>query len=398
MFFYLIGLSGGPDSVALLHRLCQQEEKSRLLATHCNFHLRGNESMRDQHFCEQLCQELGVRLIVQHFDTQAYMAQEKLSLELAARQLRYDWWEQLARQKEAETGLPVRIAVGHHRDDSIETLLMNLMRGTGIKGLVGIPATNGRIVRPLLQLSRTDILDYLEQHHLSYITDSSNLENEATRNKIRNLLLPLMEQINPHTRQGIQQTIHYLQQTQHWEAERLDQLFADTQHFQAAGVEWDEWMVPAELSSPEMLSTLFYHWSERHANAMMHNGLFYTAIPDLTTQTCPLHTETLSLPAPPFSAHRELFDLDQIQLPLTCRHWQEGDRLQPLGMKGTKLVSDLFTNAHFSPNRKSTTWIVVDAADRILWVVGLRVAEWSKLTPATQHILAVEFPNKHNKS
>jgi tRNA(Ile)-lysidine synthase len=311
---------------------------------------------------------------------------------MAARRLRYEWWESLADEKQRATGREVVIAVGHHRDDSIETLLMNLMRGTGIKGLVGIPATNGRIVRPLLHLSRADILAYLDQHHLSYITDSSNLECEATRNKIRNLLLPLMEQINPNARQGIQQTIQFLQQTQRWEAERLDQLFADTRHCQAAGVEWDEWTVPAELSSPETLSTLFHHWSERHANAVMHNGLFYTAIPDISSRTYPLHTETLPLPAPPFSSHRELFDLDQIQLPLSCRHWREGDRLQPLGMQGTKLVSDLFTNAHFSPNRKASTWLVVDASDRILWVVGLRVADWSKLTDATRHILAVDAP------
>ena len=389
---YIIGLSGGPDSVALLHHLCLQEDPSHLLATHCNFHLRGEESMRDQHFCEALCQQLGVPLVVQHFDTQAYMAQEKISLELAARQLRYAWWEQLAVQKEAETGQPVRIAVGHHRDDSIETLLMNLMRGTGIKGLVGIPATNGRIVRPLLHLSRADILAYLDQHHLSYITDSSNLECEATRNKIRNLLLPLMEQINPNARQGIQQTIHFLQQTQRWEAERLDQLFADTRHYQAAGVEWDEWTVPASLSSPETLSSLFHHWSERHANAVMHNGLFYTAIPDISSRTCPLHTETLPLPAPPFSSHRELFDLDQIQLPLSCRHWREGDRLQPLGMRGTKLVSDLFTNAHFSPNRKATTWVITDATGRLLWVAGLRVADWSKVTLQTRRLLAIQKP------
>lgn len=390
--FYILGLSGGPDSVALLHWMCREHDKEHLLVTHCNFHLRGEESMRDQFFCQQLCRQMEVRLIVKDFDTRAYMEEHHVSLELAARELRYAWWEQLALEQEAASGMPVQIAVGHHRDDSIETLLMNLMRGTGIKGLVGIPATNGRIIRPLLHLSRTEILTYLEEHHLSYITDSSNLENEATRNKVRNRLLPLMEQINPHVREGIAKTIHLLQETQRLESLQLDQIFSTTQHLRAAGVEWDEWLVPESVTSSSEADSLFHHWQERHPLAMRHGRLFYTAIPDLSGQTYDLHAEELTLPTPSFSPDRELFDLDTLSLPLTCRHWHEGDRLQPLGMKGTKLVSDLFSNAHFSPNRKATTWIVTDASDRILWVVGLRVADWSKITTGTQRILAVEMP------
>ena len=390
--FYILGLSGGPDSVALLHWMCREHHKEHLLVTHCNFHLRGEESMRDQHFCQQLCRLMKVQLIVKDFDTRTYMAEHHVSLELAARELRYAWWEQLAQAKEAATGLSVRIAVGHHRDDSIETLLMNLMRGTGIKGLVGIPATNGRIVRPLLHLSRTEILAYLEEHHLAYITDSSNLENEATRNKIRNQLLPLMEQINPNVREGIAQTMLHLQETQRLESLQLDQIFSTTQHLCAAGVEWDEWLVPDAITSDVEVESLFYHWQERHPLARRHGRLFYTAIPDLRRQTLDLSWEELPLPAPAFSPERELFDLDTLSLPLTCRHWQEGDRIQPLGMKGTKLVSDLFSNAHFSPNRKATTWVIADASGRLLWVAGLRVADWSKVTPQTHRLLAIQKP------
>ena len=403
--FYIIGLSGGPDSVALLHWMCQRVDKSYLLATHCNFHLRGDESMRDQAFCQQLCSNLQVPLLVQDFDTRTFMAEQKMSLELAARELRYNWWRTLAADKGRELGMPVRIAVGHHRDDSIETLLMNLMRGTGIKGLVGIPASNDLIIRPLLHMSRADILQYLSEHELSYITDSSNLENDATRNKIRNMLLPLMEQINPNVRQGIEKTIHYLQQTQRWESERLDEIFASTQQYQAAGATWYEWTVPASLlensthsgsdtlSDNDTIQTLFYHWSQRYTGATQHDQLFYTVLPDLSQQRAPLCTQILSLPSPSFSDQYQLFDLGKIQLPLTCRHWQEGDRIQPLGMKGaSKLVSDLFTNAHYTPNRKATTWIVADASGRILWVVGLRVSDWAKITPDTRQILRVNKP------
>ncbi len=390
-YFFIIGLSGGPDSVALLHWLCQQLPHERLLATHCNFHLRGEESMRDQRHCEQLCREMGINLIVKDFDTRGYMEEHHLSLELAARELRYEWWNNLARQKAQETGLDVRIAVGHHRDDSIETLLMNLMRGTGIRGMVGIPATNGIIVRPLLHMSRAEILDYLAQHHLSYITDSSNLENDATRNKIRNLLLPLMEQINPTAREGITRTIHHLQQTQRLEGERLDQLFASTQHYQTAGVTWDEWTVPDDYADPDTADMLYYHWCLRHPDAQRHGNLFYTAIPDVSHLSHQLRPTRIAVSSGDVSSilsslsPYQYFDADAVQAPLSFRHWREGDRIQPLGMQGkSKLVSDLFSNAHFSPNRKATTWIVTDASDRILWVVGLRVAEWARLTDHTR--------------
>ncbi|MBO7378656.1 MAG: tRNA lysidine(34) synthetase TilS, partial [Bacteroidales bacterium] len=155
----LVGLSGGPDSVALLHMLHKQG--CRLVATHCNFHLRGAESDRDEAFCRNLCRELDIPLLVRHFDTRAYMKEHRVSLELAARELRYQWWQELFEGNPEYTHL----CLAHHLDDSIETVLFNLMRGTGIQGLTGIPAVNRRIVRPLLGMSRKEILQYLEEHH-----------------------------------------------------------------------------------------------------------------------------------------------------------------------------------------------------------------------------------------
>jgi len=389
----LIGLSGGPDSVVLLHHLHQLLPSSQLLVTHCNFHLRGDESMRDQHFCEEFCLSLNLPLLVKDFDTRSYMTKHHLSLELAARQLRYQWWEELASSTEANTGRRVRIAVGHHRDDSIETLLMNLMRGTGIKGLTGIPQENGRIIRPLSDLSRADILRYLDEHHLSYVTDSTNLENEATRNQIRNLLLPLMEQINPNTRDGIVQTMLHLQQTLALAEAQLDTLFASTQHYAEAGVEWDEFQVPASITDEAMIDTLFHHWSERHPHATRLRRIFYTSV-DATriASTCKLQLEDTHLrKAPETSTPCNIFDRDTLQFPLCVRHWQKGDRIQPLGMTGSRLVSDLFTDAHLSPLHKATTWIVADASGRILWVVGLRMADWCKITERTTSPLLLSF-------
>ena len=401
--FVLTGLSGGPDSVALLHWLCSSSDKKMLLATHCNFHLRGDESMRDQHFCEELCRRLGVELVVKHFDTFQFMADEHLSLEMAARRLRYEWWESLADEKQRATGREVVIAVGHHRDDSIETLLMNLMRGTGINGLTGIPRQNGRIVRPLSDWTRAKILSYLADNHLDYITDSSNLADDTVRNAIRNRLVPLMEQINPNARDGIAATMRHLRQTRTLAEARLDEIFAATRHFREAGVEWDELRLP-DTSDEAMTKTLFHHWSERYADARRTGRLFFTAISDISRETITIDAEAAQKSRvadfqittidgrEPFSADYELFDADALQFPLTLRHWQDGDRIQPLGMTQTKLVSDLFTNAHLSPNRKAATWIFADASGRIFWAVGLRVAEWSKVTDETRRTLKVQRP------
>lgn len=392
----IVALSGGSDSVALLHYLLHQPAQSRIVATHCNFHLRGEESMRDQHFCEELCRRLGVELLVHDFDTHRFMAEEHLSLELAARRQRYAWWDELAAAYEAD-GHTVQIAVGHHRDDSIETMLFHLMRGTGIKGLTGIPSQNGRIIRPLSTWSRHDILDYIDRNGLSFVTDSSNLLNEAMRNQIRNLLLPLMEQINPNARTGMANTMRHLSFTDRMAEERLQQIFSGTVLCRADNITWHEFTLPDELL-PDA-GNLFHHWAERFADAdhtpRIHGRkLFYTEPSPalLATQQCTLTEQLLpSTHMPPFSPHYELFDADTLSLPLTYRHWQEADRIQPLGMKQTKLVSDLFTNAHYSPVRKATAWIVSDADGRILSVAGLRVADWCKITSQTRNVLCLRF-------
>ena len=376
--FLLVGFSGGPDSVVLLHMLSQQTDRDHLLVTHCNFHLRGDESDRDQHFCEEMCRRLQLPLEVRHFDTFGYMKEHRMSLEMAARELRYAWWEELAARKEAETGMPVRIAVGHHLDDSIETMLMNLMRGTGLQGLTGIREENGRIVRPLSHMTRAEILAYIDREHLTYVTDSTNLENDTIRNQIRNQLIPLMTGIVPQSREGLALTMHNLRQEKILAEERLGELFADTQHCTAAGMEWDEWTLPAEVADEDTVAALLHHWSEQHPGARRHNRLFYT---EMQPAVQPTADPVLS----------ECVDADRVQWPVTVRHWQQGDRMQPLGMKGTKLVSDLFCNAHFSPNRKATTWIVADAAGRIVWVAGLRMADWCKVTGDTSRRVRISL-------
>ena len=197
---YIVALSGGADSVSLLFVLKHLEHELGISveAAHCNFHLRGAESVRDEEFCKQLCERLSVPLHLIHFDTQAYADLHRVSIEMAARDLRYGYFENLRRDIKAQD-----ICVAHHRDDSVETVLLNLVRGTGLRGLRGIQPRNGNIIRPLLSLSREDIVQYLGALGESYVIDSTNLHNDVKRNKIRLDVMPLLRELNPSVSQSI---------------------------------------------------------------------------------------------------------------------------------------------------------------------------------------------------
>jgi tRNA(Ile)-lysidine synthase len=186
----VVTCSGGADSIFLLHIL--NKLGFDCIVAHCNFHLRGEESDRDENFVREFCKRKNLSLHVQHFDTKQFATENKLSIEMAARELRYNWFEEIRKEYNASA-----IAVAHHSDDSIETILLNLLRGTGLKGICGIRPKNGYIVRPLLCVNRKEIEDYLHEQGIEYIVDSTNLENEYTRNKIRNIVMPILREINP---------------------------------------------------------------------------------------------------------------------------------------------------------------------------------------------------------
>ena len=203
----LVGLSGGADSVALLALLVQLDYPC--VALHCNFHLRGDESVRDEQFAREMARTLDVPFYKIDFDTTAYGVEHHLSIEMAARELRYNWFEEMRLRLGAQA-----IAVAHHRDDSVETVLMNLVRGTGIRGVGGIRSKNGYVVRPLLAVSRSEILDWLAEQQLSYVTDSTNLSDAYTRNFIRLRVLPLLEELNPSVKAAIARTADHLAETE----------------------------------------------------------------------------------------------------------------------------------------------------------------------------------------
>lgn len=204
---YLVALSGGADSVALL--LLLDEMGCQLHAVHCNFHLRGEESDRDERFCEQLCQQKNVPFHRIHFDTMTYAETHQVSVEMAARELRYRYFEQLRKDIGA-----AGVCVAHHRDDTVETVILNLVRGTGLRGLTGIQPKNGNILRPLLGVSRAEIEEYLREKGQEYVTDHTNLETDVLRNKVRLQVIPLLRQLNPAVSENIQRTAENLSDAQ----------------------------------------------------------------------------------------------------------------------------------------------------------------------------------------
>ncbi len=411
----IVGLSGGADSTALLLVLLRLGY--RCTAVHCNFHLRGAESDRDQAFVTDLCSKLGVPLTVCSYDTQAYAKEHGISIEMAARELRYADFERILK----ETGASAA-CIAHHRDDSVETVLLNLIRGTGIKGLTGIKPRNGNIIRPLLCVSRQEIEDWLKEQNQPYITDSTNLETDYTRNKIRLQLLPLMRAINPDADNAVSETAAHLQQAYSVYRNAMDQAIADVINTTDNGFAIDIRKL-MELPSAdaflfEVLAPLGYNSAQIEAIAasvQAQPGLQFKSpthllvkdrqtftvrpliqdieplivspepgtsvkLPDgrtLTVTTAPAGT--------PISKNPNIatFDMDLLcQGTLTIRPWAAGDRFIPFGMRGSKLVSDYLTDIKISPAERRNQ-LVISFNNDIIWVLGHRTDNRYRVTEQT---------------
>ena len=411
---HLVALSGGPDSVALL--LILKRLGYRVEAAHCNFHLRGEESDNDEAFVKKFCKDEAIPIHLIHFETEEYAKFHQVSIEMAARELRYRYFNQLRQDICAET-----ICVAHHRDDAIETLLMNLMRGAGIHGLTGIRPKNGIVVRPLLDVSRKDILSWLESQGQSYVIDSTNLSADVLRNKIRLQLLPLMEQILSGTAENLFRTSRYLSEAEKvYDAEMAHekQLCADGTSIPLALLS----TVPSPLCLlHELLMPLGFNRTQiseilAHANGSSgreYNSPTHTLLIDRETliivenqppmkpvkipepgnyrldDSAVFRIESLEGGIEVLSMDPDVATLDaaSITFPLTIRQVQTGDSFHPLGMNGRKLVSDFLTDKKFNLIAKRRQLVVTDASDSILWLVGVRVDHCYRVTSSTTHIL-----------
>ena len=442
---YLIALSGGADSIALA--LMMKEQHLNVLALHCNFHLRGEESDRDEQFVRDFCHKHAIPLEVCHFDTLASAREHKTSIEMEARDLRYRWFAQRAQALDAEA-----ICVAHHKDDQAETLVLNLIRGTGLKGLAAMHperTVNGlRILRPLLDTTKEEILNYLSHMEQDYVTDSTNLERDALRNRIRLDLMPMLRQLNPNITDCLARTAHNVRMELDSDSEEShyhrwlaplgfsrSQILDIYAHCSNGLAELDERrrIKVNQRSTPEGLnqrstvsqvktepkvdarrglsqngkpsahrSPLTVHrssgltWHSATHTILLDRGELILQENTQTNNSSAFYLQVEELPtgtipsAQDFLNKTQAFvDADSIKGELTLRPMRQGDRFRSYGMKqGSKLLSDFLTDRKVSLLDKQAQLVATDSAtDAIIWVVGREIDHRYRITPTTKRIL-----------
>lgn len=400
----VVGLSGGPDSVALLAILT--DIGYDCIAAHANFHLRGDESERDASFARRMALRLGAAFVATDFDIDAFRRENGGSLEMACRTTRYDWMRRIAAERGAQA-----IAVGHHRDDNVETVLLNLTRGTGIAGLTGMGLRRDDIARPLLTTSRKEILDYLAKRGLDYVTDSSNKGNDYVRNRLRNIAIPALTQAVPGSREGIITTASYLDETSRFYRRAVTDAIArvtDTEgriDLRALATQWGD---SAPLVIYEHLRSDGI--SRQAASDIMgaSSGARFEGTECIYTISLDRHLSTRDKcrrdtpdfpfditihPIEEFAPERNpavaYFDESVMEHALTSRTWRRGDRMHPYGMKGSKLLSDLFVEARIdAADRDSVSLLMAD--DEIIFAGGVRASSRYTVGPLTRRYVRIE--------
>ncbi|MFC4722070.1 tRNA lysidine(34) synthetase TilS [Geojedonia litorea] len=413
----LVAISGGLDSVVLTH-LCHKLKLNISLA-HCNFNLRNEESDADEDFVLQLAEDLDLEVFIESFDTEDYAKNNKLSTQMAARELRYQWFEDLATQLQFDY-----ILTAHHADDNLETFLINLSRGTGLDGLIGIPEINGNIVRPLLKFSREDIETYATANKLKWQEDSSNASTKYLRNKLRHEVIPVLKEINPQILQNVEITQVHLQEI----SEIVDDTLAEVQK-KVVSIEGEIikfnikkllqlshpkaylYQLIKSFDFPEIndVYNLITAQSGKHVFSATHRLLKdreFLLLSELTSDIslnqdinyndkqiqCSLGHLTFEEVEAIGEVSKSVIyvDKDTLEFPLTLRSWQEGDVFFPIGMKGKKKVGKYFKDEKLSLIEKEQSQLLCSGT-KIIWIVGRRADNRFKVTESTQHILKIQL-------
>ena len=420
----LLAVSGGADSMTMLHLF--RRIWANIVVAHCNFHLRGAESDADEQFVRQTCQQQGLPLHVAQFDTIAHARQHGISVEMAARELRYQFFDQVANQQGCQ-----RIAVAHNLDDQAETLLLNLLRGTGIRGLAAMHPLSGRIIRPLLFAPRTDIERYAQLHRIAYRTDSTNASTDYRRNKLRLSVMPLLRDLNPSASQSIAATANRVQQAlllldeqmaniaQHalsTNAHGHTLIAIDALPQNAAGQMFVvEELMQRGLSAgqAEQAAALINAPTGRRVEAgdlcvtrdrqhLVLSPLSPSPAEVLIESDCtevlqPVHLLLSRIDISPntFVAERNpnvaQLDCSKLQFPLSLRTWQPGDRFIPFGMRNRKKLSDFLTDQKLPAHLKQQAQVLLSANGDMVWVVGQRIDGRYAVGATTQSVLRVEL-------
>lgn len=417
----LVAVSGGVDSIVMLHLLHSMHYDC--VVAHCNFHLRGSASDADAEFVEEQTKRLGIKFLKTDFDTQKYAVESKISIEMAARNLRYDWFEKMRQQEQCDY-----IAVAHHIDDSIETFFLNLVRGTGIKGLSGIASKNGFVVRPLLCCTRKEIAEYAEEHCLNHCEDATNADNIYRRNFIRNKIVPLFKELNPAFQNTMFENIKHIANTNNFINKYVNSLYNNLIINDGCEIRISVEKLKKEPSPAFVLYELLapYGFNNSVVDQIFRQidnapgKRFYSASHCLIKDRDYLILEPLAVPREESfcieiddtllqnplkiairqgaitdcfiekSVNVALLDLHKLTFPLKLRHWKKGDWFIPFGMKGKKKLSDFFSDKKYSLFDKEKCWLLVDDTDAVVWVVGERIDNRFRITDATTHFYRLE--------
>lgn len=414
----LIAISGGLDSVVLTH-LCHQSKLNVALA-HCNFNLRGAESDGDEDFVLQLAEDLNLEVFIESFETEDYAKKHKLSTQLAARELRYSWFEELADYLDFDY-----VLTAHHADDNLETFLINLIRGTGLDGLTGIPEVNDNIVRPLLSFSRETIEAYAKTNNLQWREDSSNASNKYLRNKLRHDVIPVLKDINPQLLQNFESTQSYLKDSKQIIEDSIVKLQKKTVSVEDGLIklkikplkkqsnpkgylyellkdfnftEWNdvvdlldaqsgkqvfsnthrllkdrEYLLLSEITSEKLKNSILI--SEEDNKVQTSSGILFF---DEADAIFGKRTNVVFV------------DKNKLKYPLILRKWEEGDYFYPSGMKGKKKLSKYFKDEKMSLIEKENTWLLA-SNDEIVWIVNKRADQRFLANEETDKILKIEW-------
>ena len=411
----LLATSGGIDSMVLLH-LCHQLELDIRVA-HCNFQLRGDESDEDEKFVKVQCEKLDVLLFVNHFDTKKIAEKEKSSIQVVARNLRYEWFNTLLINNDYDY-----ILTAHHLDDSLETFLINFTRGSGLDGLTGIPQQNGSIVRPLLPFSRTEIEIFAKENNVEWREDSSNTSDIYLRNKLRHDVIPVLKELNPSLLSSFEKTIANLKQSQSLINDASQMVYnLVVEEYEGhkkikidALLKWNyraylyQWLEPFGFTAWTDIYNLVYAESGKRVFAKYfelikdRDSLFHRSRLKQAAESYHIDKDQRVVKFPIKMAFTDVDDIsnqatntifvdeDKLQYPLVIRKWQEGDWFYPLGMNGKKKLSKFFKDEKFSLLDKSTTWLLC-SENQIVWVIEKRQDERFKVTEETTKILKINY-------
>ena len=395
---FFIAVSGGIDSMVLVHLCAQLQLNFEVL--HCNFQLRGAESDADLQFVASYCQQQAITIHTQAFDTAALAAQNKESIQVTARNLRYQWFY----EKMAATNCKY-LLTAHHLDDSLETVLINFSRGTGLEGLTGIPAQNGNVIRPLLPFSRKEIEHFAEKNQIQWREDASNASDKYLRNKIRHSIVPIFKEINEGFLDSFQNTLHHLQQAESLlddatklvfekvVTEKEDQLeinLAQLLKFQNYKAYLYQWLVPYGFSAWNDINDLVEAQSGKQVFSTTHvllkdreklilserqegnEEVIFIIESKESKVNIPLNISFCNVSNQLESDSNCIFvDEDKIAFPLILRKWREGDYFYPSGMTGKKKLSKYFKDEKYSMLDKENQWLLC-TDDQIIWVIGKR--------------------------